>query len=477
MNNNLMLKNNNSITHDIGLRIVKCINALLMTTAFGLMWFAFYSDVIYRSYYSRGNYVVIALFMFLYVFCGRSYDAFLISYSRVSEMIYSQIITVIVTDVIMYVITVLLARKLPGIVPYLNLLAAQALISVLWCFLSHKWYYRFFKAKRTAIVWDMREGLDKLLEEYDLNDKFNVVSKIQVKECLENIDVLKDVDVVFLSGIHSQDRNIIIKYCILNNIKMFIIPRLGDTLMSGAISIHMLHLPLRKLEQYNPPPEFVFFKRVFDIVFSLAVLILLSPLLLIIAILVKSDGGPVFYKQIRLTKGGREFKLIKFRSMCVDAEKDGIARLSSGDNDDRITKVGRFIRKTRIDELPQLFNTLKGDMSIVGPRPERPEIAEQYEKELPEFKLRLQAKAGLTGYAQVYGKYNTTPYDKLQMDLMYIANPGFVEELKIMFATLKILFVAESTEGVKKGATTAMEHSNKEYREEKNRKSGEHWAD
>ena len=141
--------------------------------------------------------------------------------------------------------------------------------------------------------------------------------------------------------------------------------------------------------------------------------------------------------------------------MRVDAEKDGVARLSTGDKDDRITPVGRFIRKCRIDELPQLIDILAGNLSIVGPRPERPEIAEEYMKEMPEFQLRLQTKAGLTGYAQVYGKYNTTPYDKLQMDLMYIAHPSLIEDLRICFATVKILFVPDSTEGIAEGQTTA----------------------
>ena len=150
-----------------------------------------------------------------------------------------------------------------------------------------------------------------------------------------------------------------------------------------------------------------------------------------------------------------EFYILKFRSMRVDAEKDGVARLSTGENDDRITRVGRFIRKCRLDELPQLINILKGEMSIVGPRPERPEIAAQYEAEMPEFRLRLQAKAGLTGYAQVYGKYNTDPYDKLEMDLMYIAKRSLVLDLALMFATVKVLFMAESTEGVTEGQTTA----------------------
>ena len=150
--------------------------------------------------------------------------------------------------------------------------------------------------------------------------------------------------------------------------------------------------------------------------------------------------------------------------MRVDAESDGVARLSAGDQDDRITPVGGVIRKVRIDELPQLFNILEGSMTIVGPRPERPEIAAQYEEKLPEFALRLQAKAGLTGMAQVYGKYNTTPYDKLKMDLMYIANSSILEDLQIMFATVKILFLPESTQGVEKGQTTAAENRQREVK-------------
>ena len=200
-------------------------------------------------------------------------------------------------------------------------------------------------------------------------------------------------------------------------------------------------------------------KRVIDIVVSLIAAIILSPVFLITAIAIKvTDHGPVFYKQVRLTKDGKEFKILKFRSMRVDAEKDGVARLSTGENDSRITPVGKIIRACRVDELPQLFNILKGDLSIVGPRPERPEIASQYCEEMPEFALRLQAKAGLTGYAQVYGKYNTTPYDKLTMDLMYIAHPSIVEDLKIMLATVKILFLPESTEGIAEGQTTATIH-------------------
>ena len=163
----------------------------------------------------------------------------------------------------------------------------------------------------------------------------------------------------------------------------------------------------------------------------------------------------MFYRQTRLTQYGRTFEIIKFRSMRTDAEKDGVARLSTGEKDDRITPVGRVIRRFRIDELPQLFNILKGDMSIVGPRPERPEIAAQYDAILPDFKLRLQAKAGLTGYAQIYGRYNSSPYEKMEFDLMYINQMSLVTDFQLMFATVGVLFMPESTEGISEGEVVA----------------------
>ena len=208
-----------------------------------------------------------------------------------------------------------------------------------------------------------------------------------------------------------------------------------------------------------------FLKRVIDIICSLILIVLISPFMLITAILVKCyDGGPVLYKQVRCTRNMQEFKILKFRSMRTDAEKDGVARLASK-NDSRITPIGKFIRKVRIDELPQLFNILKGEMSFIGPRPERPEIIKQYQEDMPEFTFRTKVKAGLAGYAQVYGKYNTTPYDKLKLDLFYIENYSIWLDLKLMLLTLKILFQPDSTEGVEENQITAMKEIKKEEEE------------
>ena len=441
------------------LRIVKLLNVILLTIPFAFSWYGVYADKLADPFYEKGNWLILFLFAVLYIAYGRLYDGFQISLSRISELIGSQTLAVIIADGILYIVTALLFKGIPPILPLAATLAAQILLSALWCKFAHRWYFKAFEAKKTAVIYDMREGMERLISQYGLSNKFDVVKTASVTEALEeNLEILEDVEVVFLCGVHSHERNIILKRCIASGVQMYLIPRIGDVLMSGATRMHMFHLPMLKVGRYSPAPEYLFIKRAMDIVISGLALLMLSPVMLITAFAIKRDGGPAFYRQCRLTKDGKTFDVLKFRSMRVDAEKDGVARLSSGDHDDRITSVGRFIRKCRLDELPQLLNILRGDMSIVGPRPERPEIAAQYEEELPEFALRLQTKAGLTGYAQVYGKYNTTPYDKLQMDLMYISNPSIIEDVKIMFATVKVLFESESTEGISEGATTAHDY-------------------
>ena len=449
-----------TLKHDLSLRLAKTLNAFLIVLPFGAVWILYYMSRMDTAYPILATVLVPIAYLMLYVYLGRIYNAFTISYTRVSEIVYSQVLAACIADGLIYLAICFLCKRIVPVWPGLLAIAAQICLSILWAILSNKWYFRHFAAKKTHIVYDSRLGMDELVREHGLTKKFDVQKVSSASEVLENLDTLADAEVVFLSGVHSHDRNVILKYCTEKDIRVLVLPRIGDVLMSSASRLHILHLPILMVRRYPAKPEYLFIKRVIDILLSGIALLILSPVFLIAAILIKRDGGPVFYRQERLTKDGKRFKIIKFRSMRVDAEKDGVARLSTGENDDRITPVGRVLRKLRIDELPQLLNILKGDMSIVGPRPERPEIAEQYEKEMPEFRLRLQCKAGLTGYAQVYGKYNTTPYDKLMMDLMYIADPGLVQDLRIIFATVKILFLPESTEGVAVGATTAMDYEN-----------------
>lgn len=439
------------------LQIVKMINWIVMAVLFDICFgFCVYRHGPMENTLIR-SLIITFLFMHFYYAFAKLYDAFLLSVISVAEIIYSQTLSFVLTDAICYIVTCIILVSLAPIFPFVILVLLQFAFSMGWAVLFNRLYFKLFPARKTAVIYDMRENLESLIEEYSMQKKYQVEKIMASEECIENLDSLKDMEVVFLSGVHSKDRNIILKYCISNYIKVFLIPRVGDLIMASARPIHMMHLPMYRVTHYDPSPLYLAQKRIFDIVVAGTALILLSPVFLVTAIAIKAtDGGPVFYKQERMTKGGRNFMIHKFRSMRVDAEKDGVARLSTGDKDDRITPVGHIIRKIRVDELPQLIDILKGDLAVVGPRPEREQIAAEYEKEIPEFRLRLQCKAGLTGYAQVYGKYNSTPYDKLQMDLMYIANPSILEDIRICFATVKILFLPESTDGIAEGATNAL---------------------
>lgn len=457
------------------IRLVKLWDVILVSLPFAISWTVYYSHMVYmKDFYRKGNWLVIGLYVLLYYLLTHLYSGFTIHISRISEIVYAQALGAIVADGIMFVVMSLLFRHIPNIPVLLVVFGTQLLIIIEWATSAHNWYFKNNPPVPTAVIYDELEGVEKLVSHYGLDKRFKIVKKVSIQELQgedwQNLSweerdkrerryirkVLSDVDAVFLCCLHSHDRNQIVKYCVHKDIITWCIPRIGDVIMSGAEKAHLFHFPMLRVGRYNPTPEYLVMKRAFDIVVAGIALIIFAPIMIVLAIVIRMDGGTAFYRQKRLTKDGKVFEILKFRSMRMDAEKDGVARLSSGDADPRITKVGRFIRACRFDELPQLFNILAGDMSIVGPRPERPEIAKEYKKELPEFDLRLQCKCGLTGFAQVYGKYNTTPYDKLLMDLMYIAQPSMIEDLKICFATVKILFMPDSTEGIAAGQTTAL---------------------
>lgn len=446
-----------NIQHSFSILLSRAQNVLLLVIPFAFL--AYLEAKKQTSVHPMYLRMILQVFSFilLYSYFGRVYDAFTISLKRISDLFIGQLLSVFFADCIIVFVVCLLRGRIVSIWGCMAMLAVQLLFSLLWCVYAHRWYFSKYAGQKAGIIYDENYEHEGLLSENALDKKFDVQFTTTINEFLKSgLNSLDGLDCVFLSGIHSHERNTILKYCVENRIQVYAIPRLGDIIMSGARKMHMYHLPFLRAERYNPPITFLVFKRLFDIVCSFIAILLLSPLMAGLAIAIKlEDGGPVIYRQTRLTKDGREFEMLKFRSMITDAEKDGVARLSTGDLDTRITRVGHFIRSCRFDELPQLFNILMGSMSIVGPRPERPEIAAQYEEQMPEFRLRLQAKAGLTGYAQVYGKYNTVPYHKLQMDLMYIAYPGLINDLRIILATIPVIFEKESTEGVAEGQTTA----------------------
>ena len=451
---------------DLYLLLVKALLVSVDTAFFAAAWYLFYSKQLFvETFYGKGHLFVIALFVVLYVSLAKLYGGFDLTTSSASELSYGHAVAAVITAFFTYIVLWLLQRTLPNVLPLLAVMAGMILASALWSGPAVRLTNRLLPPKRTVLIYAYSEAMEN--GQMIINNmpwRFALVGQLAVDgDPARTLAELKamNAEAVMICGVSSSVRNDIVKFCIAEKMEAYVRPNIGDYLINGAKTMQMCSLPVMLCQRCNPSVWYLVVKRGMDIVLSLAALVILSPLMLVTAAAIKLyDGGPVFYKQIRLTKDRKEFYVYKFRSMRVDAEKDGVARLAS-QGDDRITPVGKVIRSLRIDELPQLLCILVGTMTIVGPRPERPEIAEQYEKEMPEFALRLQAKAGLTGYAQVYGKYNTSPYNKLQMDLQYIGSMGLVTDLKIIFATIKVLFVPESTEGVAQGQTTARKETRK----------------
>ena len=446
------------IKEKIILYLFKILICCLFTGSMYYCWIKYFNPYVPTPFFKLGNYFLAAVLLFTYVGFVKIYGGFLVGTSPVSDLMFSQIISIAFLQAVAYVIFSLLSYRLVSVLPFLVMFLTFSAFAVVWVLVIDFIYFKLHAPKKTIVVFNNVDSYQSIKGIRDIKKRFRVTRTVNSeKTSLDELyEYMKSVDAVFLCGVPSDYRNEVVKKCIATGKIAYVKPKISDTIIRGGRTIQLMNIPVYRCKRSDASLIYQLGKRAADIVFSLVALILLSPLMLIVAAAIKAeDGGPVFYRQTRLTLNGKQFKIIKFRSMKTDAEKDGVARLAE-DNDDRITKVGRIIRKLRLDELPQLLNILSGSMSIVGPRPERPEIAEEYEESIPEFSLRLQVKAGLTGYAQVYGKYNTPPYDKVQMDLMYIANQSFSEDFRLILMTLKIMFVPSSTEGVDKKQRTAM---------------------
>ena len=432
---------------------------LIQILLFSTMWFfcfagnsqADFSDFSYYGYIA-----IIAIYMLIMIFFTRTLGGYKVGYMKISDICMSQFIAIICCNFIEYLQLCVLLHKVVNVLPILLLTIAEILLVIPWAYYSRKIYLSMYPPQKMIFVYGermQRELLDKINSR---GDNYNVVASVSIERGNEYIyQKIKEYEAVIIGDIPAQIRNDIVKYCYANAVRAYITPKVSDIIVNGAEDITLFDTPLLLTKDYGLSDEQLFVKRAMDIIISLILLIILSPFMLITAILIKAyDGGPVFYTQERLTRGRKAFEILKFRSMKVDSEKQG-ARLAMKD-DDRVTPVGKVIRRLHFDEIPQLINILKGDMAFVGPRPERDVIARQYEEEVPEFAFRLKVKAGLTGYAQVFGKYNTTPYDKLKLDLTYIEKYSIWLDIKIMLLTIKAVFSKENSEGVDANQTTAL---------------------
>ena len=308
--------------------------------------------------------------------------------------------------------------------------------------------------KKVIIVGKEFENTDLLVDKFHHHSPgwFKVKGYIYFEELtsgfLENKPLNFDA-VLINNDLLEDQKSSIVSICAKHGIETLILPNLYELFITNAKTQQIDDMPVMSISPPKLNSNQMFIKRFFDIIISLGLIIILSPIIFLLVILIPlTSRGPALYKQERLGLYGKPFNIYKFRSMVVDAEKDSGPVLAS-ESDPRITSIGKIIRLTRLDELPQLFNVLKGDMSIVGPRPERAYFVEQFNKEVENYSYRMTVKPGITGLAQVLSKYSTTVEDKLRYDLMYVNSYSFALDIKIMLQTIRVILTPEQANGVK----------------------------
>lgn len=436
-------------------RLYTLITAAVMVAVHVLLIFVVLNRVYNNDFrtqlYLRGHIFVLAIYAVVFFALGQIFGGISIGFRKKGEVLFSEVFTAVFSDMVFYLIAMMLSYRFPTPVPILGALGIQIIFSAIWINLTGSVYANLFRPYDMLLIYS-GEATDDFIKKLETRaDYFHVTKRISADEDMENIRKMIDSsNTVMLWDVKMPLRNVLFKYCYDNSKRIYVMPNISDIILNGSKSLHLFDTPLLLTDGNPLQYEERVIKRIMDIVLALILIILSSPFMIITAIAIKMyDGGPAIYKQVRCTKNNREFYIYKFRSMIVDAEKAGAPMLAQKE-DPRITPIGKIIRSLRIDELPQLFNVLKGDMSFVGPRPERPELIEKYMEDMPEFSYRLKVRAGITGYAQLYGKYNTRPYDKLKLDLYYIEQYSIWLDLKLIILTTKIIFTKESTEGVDK---------------------------
>ena len=443
--------------------IVFCLASLVVLAqmaVFAYVWYTVYRGQIDEPFWRKGNWVLIAIYGLMFAMFAKLYGGLKVGYLKRVDVFYSLTLALLCTNVVEYFEITLINRWFLSPGPMIEMTGLQLILIIIRIWGSRYIYSKLYRARKLLVIYGDRDPGDDLIHKMNSRkDKYDISGKVHSSVGEREIHkLMRNYDGVIIWDLPSMERNRYLKYCFAHSIRCYVSPKISDIILMGSDRIHLFDTPLLMSRNMGLSIDQRAAKRVMDMVISGIGIVITSPIMLIIALAVKLyDRGPVFYFQERLTVGGRSFMICKFRSMCVDSEKNG-ARLASK-HDSRITPVGKVLRNLHLDELPQLFNVFKGDMSLVGPRPERKTIMREYEKELPEFYYRLKVKAGLTGYAQVYGKYNTTPYDKLKLDLFYIENYSFLLDIKLIFMTVKIFFQKEVSEGVDDKQVNALKDS------------------
>lgn len=422
---------------------------LCMSLLFMNVWTDYYNLGVVFPFYYKGHWMMTAVYIIFLIIFFYIYGGLKFGYLKATSMILSQTLAVFCANFLTYLEIVLLSARFVSPLPMCMLMVEEVVVIALWAVFVTWVFERIFPPRRILVLFEEYNPYAMERKMKGRYDRYKIEQSVNIKDISEEElhELIKKYDAVLIYDVHSLERNKILKYCYAESIRVYITPKISDIIIRSADTNHFFDSPLFLMRNNGLTFEQKVLKRMMDIAISVVVLVLSSPIMLVTAIAIKKyDGGPVFFKQDRCTINGKVFQIHKFRSMIVDAEKEGKS-IPATENDPRITPIGRFIRKTRIDELPQMIDILMGNMSFVGPRPERVEHVKAYTEDIPEFAYRLKVKGGLTGFAQIYGKYNTTAYDKLKLDLMYIQNYSILLDIRLIFMTIKIMFMKESTEG------------------------------
>ena len=424
------------------------LEVLVMTLLYYFVWRQEYANGMYEY---MGKYVLMGIYgVLLYIFFHNS-DCIMFGQLHRLDLIIGQCIALFLVNFVTYFQLCLISNQLIAVIPFVMLYGIECIVAIILIYLYTGLYYKLYAPHDMLLIYGNDRAVDLKIKMDSRRDKYNISKILCADVGYEKIcQEIGKHEAVILNEIPAELRNDILKFCYRYRVRAYVAPKLTDIMIRCGRQNTLFDTPLIMIKGTGLSPMERIVKRAMDIVLCAVAMLAAAPVMLIVAAAIKlEDGGPVFYRQKRMTRHGREFDILKFRSMIVDAEKYAGAVLATGD-DPRITKVGKVIRATRLDEIPQILNILKGDMSIVGPRPERKVIAEEYCKDLPEFEYRLKVRGGLTGYAQIYGKYNTSPYDKLRLDMMYIENYSLMLDIKLIILTLRIIFSKDSTEGIDK---------------------------
>lgn len=452
-------------------RVESIAEAFVLSLIYYFVWQIYYQHDFSPAYFGRGKYVLIGVYFILVLAFFSFCEGFKFGHLKLVDIYISQVIALTIVNFVTYLQISLIANK-PAIIGPIALIMGIDLVMTFvccWCFTA---YYHIKSVPRDMLlVYGTENAIDLKFKMDTRKDRYTITELVRYDAGMDVLVAkIEQHDSVIINDVPAEIRNDILKYCYQNEVRTYVVPKISDIIIKGAPDITLFDTPLILVKGRGLSREQEMAKRLFDLFLCAIAFIPFVIISILTAIAIKlDDGGPVFYTQERLTKKGKIFKIYKFRSMKVNSET---AETYHGavEDDPRITRVGHIIRRFRIDELAQYLNILRGDMSFVGCRPEHLKDTKERCQEIPDYMERYKAKAGLTGYAQVYGKYNTSPYDKLRMDLMYVENYSLMLDIKLVLMTVRTLFRKDSTEGVD------VVEKRQEEREKLMKKENEYWG-